>query len=85
MISSLKNTGKKTLRITGTNTDCGCTVPTHTKGEIAAGAIDKISVTFDATGKSGKIDKKIAVYTNSIPKSYLLTISGEVINAKTEQ
>ncbi|MCD6068746.1 MAG: hypothetical protein K0S33_3572 [Bacteroidetes bacterium] len=74
-----KNSGKGNLLISSAAASCGCTVPKPPKDPIAPGASDKIDVTFDSNGKSGKFDKQITVITNCDPNTKILKITGEII------
>ncbi|MBK6834684.1 MAG: DUF1573 domain-containing protein [Bacteroidetes bacterium] len=74
-----KNTGKSNLLISSAQASCGCTVPKPPKDPLAPGATDKIDVTFDSNGKSGKFDKQITVITNCDPNTKVLKITGEII------
>jgi hypothetical protein len=73
------NTGKSNLLISSAQASCGCTVPKPPKDPLAPGATDKIDVTFDSNGKSGKFDKQITVITNCDPNTKVLKITGEII------
>lgn len=73
------NSGKSNLLISSAQASCGCTVPKPPKDPLAPGATDKIDVTFDSNGKSGKFDKQITVITNCDPNTKVLKITGEII------
>ena len=73
------NTGKSNLLISSAQASCGCTVPKPPKDPLAPGATDKIDVTFDSNGKSGKFDKQITVISNCDPNTKVLKITGEII------
>lgn len=73
------NNGKSNLLISSAQASCGCTVPKPPKDPLAPGATDKIDVTFDSNGKSGKFDKQITVITNCDPNTKVLKITGEII------
>jgi len=74
-----KNVGKSNLLISSAQASCGCTVPKPPKDPLAPGASDKIDVTFDSNGKSGKFDKQVTVITNCDPNTKVLKITGEII------
>ena len=74
-----KNVGKSNLLISSAQASCGCTVPKPPKDPLAPGATDKIDVTFDSNGKSGKFDKQVTVITNCDPNTKVLKITGEII------
>jgi hypothetical protein len=80
------NTGKSPLIITQVNPSCGCTTakdwPQH---PIAPGESGQISVEFNSTGNSGKVDKSISVLTNCIPAVHVLRIQGTVVGVEQTQ
>jgi hypothetical protein len=80
-----KNTGKSNLLISSAQASCGCTVPKPPSEPLPAGASNKIDVTFDSNGKSGKFDKQITVLTNCEPNTKILKITGEIIVPVTNQ
>jgi hypothetical protein len=80
-----KNTGKSNLLISSAQASCGCTVPKPPTEPLPAGASNKIDVTFDSNGKSGKFDKQITVLTNCEPNTKILKITGEIIVPVTNQ
>ena len=61
---TFKNTGANDLIITRALGSCGCTVPEFPKEAIAPGKTEKMKVTFNSTGKSGKVEKSVTVYAN---------------------
>jgi hypothetical protein len=73
-----KNVGNVPLLIKNCISSCGCTVPTFQKEPIAPGASSEIEVKFDSKGKSGRIQKIITVYSNTLPSEVKLGISGDV-------
>jgi hypothetical protein len=80
-----KNTGKSNLLISSAQASCGCTVPKPPTEPLPAGTSNKIDVTFDSNGKSGKFDKQITVLTNCEPNTKILKITGEIIVPVTSQ
>ncbi len=80
-----KNTGKSNLLISSAQASCGCTVPKPPTDPLAPGTSNKIDVTFDSNGKSGKFDKQITVLTNCEPNTKILKITGEIIVPVTNQ
>jgi hypothetical protein len=80
----ITNRGKKPFLITGSKTDCGCTVPTYEDKPIEAGASEVIQVRFASDGRSGSIDKKVSIFTNVKPHHHTLRLSGEVISTTTQ-
>ena len=80
-----KNTGKSNLLISSAQASCGCTVPKPPTDPLPPGTSNKIDVTFDSNGKSGKFDKQITVLTNCEPNTKILKITGEIIVPVTNQ
>ena len=78
-----KNEGESDLIISSVDPSCGCTTPKgFTKEPIGPGQKGDISIEFDSTDKSGKIDKTITVYTNTSPNKSILYIKGNVVNTE---
>ena len=73
-----KNTGGSSMIITSAKGHCGCTVPRWPKEPIKPGDTDEIEVTFNSENKSGNISKSITILANTLPKSTILTIKGNV-------
>ncbi len=73
-----KNAGEGDLIISGAAASCGCTKPEFPKGVIHPGDTGTISVTFDSSNKSGLVDKKITVSSNSVPPYKVLTITANI-------
>ena len=61
---TFKNSGANDLIIKRALGSCGCTVPEFPKEPIAPGKEAKMKVTFNSTGKSGKVEKSVSVYAN---------------------
>jgi hypothetical protein len=80
------NNGKSPLLITQVNPSCGCTTAKDwPQSPIAPGEVGQISVEFNSTGNSGKIDKSISVLTNCIPAVHVLRIQGMVVGVENSQ
>ena len=75
----LKNIGDANLIISTAKGSCGCTVPEWPKAPISKGEEATIKVTFNSAGKSGKQNKTVALVTNAMPNTKVLTITGNVI------
>lgn len=58
------NTGKSELNIRATKANCGCTVSSPDKERLAPGESSKISVTFNPSGRRGKQQKTVTVFSN---------------------
>ncbi len=80
------NSGKSDLFISGVFPSCGCTtMKDWPKDPIPPGGSGQISVEFNATGMSGKVDKTITVATNAEPKNYVLHLMGDVLGKEVIQ
>lgn len=74
------NSGKSPLLISGVYPSCGCTtMKDWSKDPIAPGESGQISVEFNSTGNSGKVDKTITVATNAEPANIVLHLVGDVL------
>ena len=76
-----KNVGKGELVIRAAQGSCGCTVPEYPKEPIKPGDGGIINVTFDSDGKEGFQEKTITLISNTLPNTYVLTITGNVEKA----
>ena len=73
------NTGSAPLIIAQVSPSCGCTTAKDWPQQpIAPGESGKISVEFNSSGNSGKVDKSITVLTNCIPSVITLRFQGTV-------
>ena len=79
-----KNTGSVGLVISSAVGSCGCTVPSYPKKSVAPGEDGQIDVTFDSSGKQGKVEKMVSLVTNCQPNTRILTIVAD-IQPKTQQ
>ena len=59
-----KNTGTAPLILTNVLTTCGCTAPNWPREPIPPGGDNKMEVTFDSKGKSGRQNKVITILSN---------------------
>lgn len=76
------NLGNTPIRILDARATCGCTRPIVPKGEIAPGDTSQIRVTYIASGRPGRFDKKIYVKTSDNPSQQrTLTVKGTVIGS----
>lgn len=78
------NTSNSPVVIESAVAECGCTTPDYPKGVVAKGATNKIKVTYNAAA-IGSFTKKVTVRVAKVPDPIILTIDGEVIDAKTAQ
>lgn len=76
-----KNTGRSPLIIAGSESTCGCTVPTFTRQPVPPGGSGSLKVSFASAGKSGRIVKAVSVTSNAYPATKVLTISADVQKA----
>jgi hypothetical protein len=77
-VFKFSNVGKAPLLITECVSSCGCTIPTFPKEPIPPGQSSQIEVRFDSKDKSGKIQKIVTVYSNTIPNESKIGVEGEV-------
>ncbi len=73
-----KNTGKRDLMLLYHKATCGCTVPEFSKQPYPPGASGKITIVFDSKGKKMSQNKKVKIFTNTIPNMTTLTMKGYV-------
>ena len=59
-----KNIGDDDLLITRVNASCGCTTPLYPREVIPPGGSGKIGVVFNSSGKLGRQNPTVDVYTN---------------------
>lgn len=76
---SFKNTGNLPLVISNIITTCGCTAPTWPKDPVQPGEKGEIKVVFNSTGKIGKQNKVITIFSNSVNSRDRITIKANVI------
>ncbi len=80
------NSGRSPLLISGVYPSCGCTtMKDWPKDAIAPGQSGQISIEFNSTGNSGKVDKTITVSTNSEPTNVVLHLVGEILGKEVFQ
>lgn len=61
----LTNSGNQSLIISNVAATCGCTVPTWPKEPVAPGKSAEIKVSFNSTGKVGKQNSVVRIYSNA--------------------
>ncbi len=76
----IKNVGDREMVIIDEDASCGCTVPSYKEGPILPGDTTSILVKYDSKGKKGSQDKKVSIFTNTVPNETVFTIRGTVIN-----
>jgi hypothetical protein len=83
-IFRFKNKGKKPLVIQHVSSSCGCTIPKWPMNQIEPNGCAIIKVIYDAK-EHGHFNKTISVFYNGKNSPLLLTIEGEVVDAKDNQ
>ena len=73
-IFKFTNTGNAPLILANVQTTCGCTAPEWTKDPILPGAEGHIKVVYNSSGKMGKQNKIITIYSNAANKEERLSI-----------
>lgn len=76
------NTGNAPLIISKVSSSCGCTIPKKPKGPIMPGKKGVIEVKYDTKRPAGPIRKTITVMSNAEKPATILSIKGELIEAK---
>lgn len=59
------NTGDTPLVISNVAVTCGCTAPNWPKNPIAPGSKGELKVVFNSTGKMGKQNSVVRIYSNA--------------------
>ena len=77
-VFTFKNEGMAPLILNNVTASCGCTVPSWPREPIEPGQTSSITVTYNANGRPGKIDKKITVRSNASEPVQYLHIFGTV-------
>lgn len=72
------NTGDEPLIVLSARANCGCTTPRYNLETILPGDTLSLSVSYNASGRPGRFEKKIYVTSNA-EKNSVLTIIGTVI------
>jgi hypothetical protein len=73
------NIGNAPLILANVQTTCGCTAPEWTKDPILPGAEGSIKVVYNSSGKMGKQNKIITVYSNASNSEERLSIIVNVL------
>jgi len=77
-VFTFKNEGMAPLILNNVTASCGCTVPSWPREPIEPGQTSSITVTYNANGRPGKIDKRITVRSNASEPVQYLHIFGTV-------
>lgn len=64
-VFTLTNTGTVPLVISNVAATCGCTVPSWPKEPVAPGKSAEIKVSFNSSGKMGKQNSVVRIYSNA--------------------
>ncbi len=75
------NTGNSLLVIQDVKTTCGCTATDWSKAPVKPGEKERIEITFDSSGLSGKQVKNITIQTNADERPSVITLTAEIKNA----
>lgn len=75
----LTNTGTTPLIISNVAATCGCTVPSWPKEPIAPGKTAEIQVSFNSTGKMGKQNSVVRIYSNATEPIEKVSLISNVI------
>ncbi len=78
---TFKNTSDAPVVIENAVAGCGCTTPEFPKAPVAKGASEKIKVTYNAAS-IGSFTKTVTVTIAKVKDPIILTIDGEVLDAK---
>lgn len=78
----LKNESEKLLKITGTNTSCGCTLSKVEKNTLSPGEETLIEVKFNSVGYYGPIEQYVYVNTDDVGNPILkFTVKAQVVKS----
>jgi hypothetical protein len=76
---TFKNIGDAPLILSNVQATCGCTVPKWNKEPIAPGKTGEITVTFNSTGKMGRQNKVVTIYSNASNAQERVMMVGNVL------
>ena len=79
----LTNTGKQPLIISNVAATCGCTVPSWPKEPVAPGKSAEIKVSFNSTGKVGKQNSVVRIYSNASEPIEKVSLISNVLTKST--
>jgi hypothetical protein len=74
-VFTFKNTGTEPLILSNVQTTCGCTAPQWPREPIAPGASAELTIQFNSTGKQGKQNKVITIFSNATNAQERVTIT----------
>ncbi len=64
-VFNFKNSGTEPLILSDVKTTCGCTAPSWTKEPVMPGQEGSITVTFNSSGKAGRVNKTVTIISNA--------------------
>ncbi|HYC28727.1 MAG TPA: DUF1573 domain-containing protein [Chitinophagaceae bacterium] len=73
-----RNVGEHPLVITNAVASCGCTVPSYSKEPIPPGGEGEIVVAFNSSGRPGRQQKNVLVYSNAEPEAISIGFDADV-------
>jgi len=78
-VFSFRNKGNNALLLKGVKTSCGCLVAKPSKLQIPAGHVGELVATYDTTGRNGRVQSTLLLFTNDPDAPNLkLTLLGNV-------
>lgn len=77
------NAGDAPLVINNVQASCGCTMPVYPFIPIEKDSIGKILVQFNSSGRLGRQNPEVKVFSNGSIKPVRLNLTGEVVTEKT--
>lgn len=81
-IFKFTNTGKNVLTVIEVRPSCGCTAPEWTKTPVKKGQSGEIKIIFNSSGKSGQVQKTVALLTNTMNGNEILTFKANIIGGE---
>lgn len=72
------NSGEAPLLISDIKTTCGCTTPKYTREPVQPGETGEIDVQFNSSGKSGKQNKVITIFANTMNQRETISITTSI-------
>lgn len=73
------NTGPDTVMITSVRPSCGCTAADYYRDAVAPGDTAWVSFTYDPSGRPGRFDKTVKVYTDPGRELKVIHIRGTIV------
>ncbi len=76
---TIRNEGKRPMRLLDSKADCGCTAAELPTGDIAPGGEVPVHVVFNGRAPEGPLERTVTIRTNGSPERIELTIRGTVV------